>query len=422
MINTLFTPWPSFTPAEADAVQRVLMSNKVNYWTGTETREFEKEFAAWAGTRHAVALANGTLALDLALKALNIGPGDEVVVTPRTFIASVSCVVNAGATPVFADVDANNGNLTAQTISALLSPRTKAVLCVHLAGWPCDMDPIMALATQHDLKVIEDCAQAHGARYKGRSVGSIGHVGAWSFCQDKIMTTGGEGGMVTTNDEGLWRAMWSFKDHGKSYQAVYERQHPPGFRWVHESFGTNWRMLEMQAAIGRIQLRRMADWTARRQANAALLAAALQPFAGEKGLIRLPQLLCRPSASGGGIKACTAGFCLGGTQPCDLGCVHGQYKFYAYVRPQNIATGWSRDRIIEEINAEGVPCYQGSCSEVYLEKAFDNTGWRPNERLSVARELGETSLMFLVHPTLTEAEILKTCTVIKQVMSQASKD
>lgn len=404
MLNTPFSPWPSFTAEEADAVHRVVMSNKVNYWTGTETREFEKEFAAWCGVPHAVALANGTLALDVALKVLGIGPGDEVVVTPRTFIASISCVVNAGATPVFADVEFDSGNISARTIAAVLTPRTRAVICVHLAGWPCDMDPIMALAAEHGFAVIEDCAQAHGARYKGRPVGSIGHVGAWSFCQDKIMTTGGEGGMVTTNDEALWRAMWSFKDHGKSYEAVYERQHPPGFRWLHESFGTNWRMLEMQAVIGRIQLRRMADWTRQRQANAVRLSQALVPFAGEDGAVRLPAFGC----------ASCPGQCGA------AGCEHAQYKFYAYVRPENLATGWSRDRIIEAINAGGVPCYQGSCSEVYLEKAFDDTGWRPQERLPVAKTLGETSIMFLVHPTLTDTEVAKTCEVIKTVMTEAS--
>lgn len=410
MLNTPFAPWPNFTAEEADAVQNVLLSNKVNYWTGTECREFEKEFAAWTGTGYAVALANGTLALDVALKALGIGPGDEVVVTPRTFIASVSCVVNAGATPVFADVDSESGNLTARTITAVLTPRTKAVICVHLAGWPCDMDPIMALATERGLKVIEDCAQAHGARYKGTSVGAIGHVGAWSFCQDKIMTTGGEGGMVTTNDESLWRAMWSYKDHGKSYEAVYERQHPPGFRWLHESFGTNWRMLEIQAAIGRIQLRRMAAWTARRQANAEALVAALRPFAGEDGPVRLSQLGCSDCATGCGA---------GGAKHCATGCVHGQYKFYAYVRPQNLAPGWNRDRVIEAINAEGVPCYQGSCSEVYLEKAFEGTSWRPQGRLGVARQLGETSLMWLVHPTLSTSDMQKAATVTAHVLREA---
>ncbi len=399
MLNTPFSVWPSFTTEEADAVHRVVMSNKVNYWTGTETREFEKEFAAWCGTNYAVALANGTLALDVALKALGIGPGDEVVVTPRTFIASISCVVNAGAVPVFADVEADSGNISARTIAAVLTPRTKAVICVHLAGWPCDMDPIMALAALHGLKVIEDCAQAHGARYKGQPVGSIGHVGAWSFCQDKIMTTGGEGGMVTTNDESLWRAMWSFKDHGKSYEAVYERQHAPGFRWLHESFGTNWRMLEMQAVIGRIQLRRMPEWAAARKRNARAIWDTCARFV----TLRVPTVKC----------ASCSGACAGS------GCEHAHYKCYAYVEPAFLADGWTRDRIVEEINAQGVPCFQGSCSEVYLEKAFDSTGWRPSVRLPVAKELGETSLMFLVHPTLTEFEIKKTCEAIQLVMSKA---
>ncbi len=391
MLNTPFSPWPSFTSEESDAVQRVLMSNKVNYWTGTECREFEKEFAEWAGTRYAVALSNGTLALDVALKALNVGSGDEVVVTPRTFIASISTVVNAGATPVFADVEADSGNLSAQTIARVLTPRTKAVICVHLAGWPCDMDPIMALADQHGFKVIEDCAQAHGAKYRGRNVGSIGHIGAWSFCQDKIMTTGGEGGMVTTNDESLWRTMWSFKDHGKSYEAVYERQHPPGFRWLHESFGTNWRMLEMQAVIGRIQLRRMADWTKRRTSH----AEAIWETCRQHAVVRVPDV--------------------------PAGSTHAHYKCYVYVEPQQLAEGWTRDRIIEEIQAAGVPSYQGSCSEVYLEKAFDGTGWRPDAPLPIARALGEASVMFLVHPTLTDVEIAKTCAVLNDVLGRATR-
>lgn len=391
MLNTKFSPWPSFTAEEGAAVQNVLLSNKVNYWTGSECREFEKEFAAWCGAQYAVALSNGTLALDVALKAMGIGPGDEVIVTPRTFIASVSCVVNAGATPVFADVELDSGNISAATIERVLTPRTRAIICVHLAGWPCDMDPIMELATARGIKVIEDCAQAHGARYKGRSVGTIGHVGAWSFCQDKIMTTGGEGGMVTTNDEQLWRAMWSFKDHGKSYEAVYEREHPPGFRWVHESFGTNWRMLEMQAVVGRIQLRRMPSWTEARTRHAQAIWDACRPHAAVRG----PAL------------------------PDDI--EHAHYKCYVYVDHAGLAPGWTRDRIVEEINRLGVPCYQGSCSEVYLEHAFDGTSLRPTERLPNARALGDSSLMFLVHPTLTGAEIDTTCTVIDRVLAEASQ-
>lgn len=403
MLNSKFSPWPSFTDEEANAVARVLLSNKVNYWTGAECREFEREFAVWCGTQYAIALANGTLALDLALKAMGIGPGDEVIVAPRTFVASVSCVVNAGAIPVFADVERDSGNISARTIQSVLTPRTKAIICVHLGGWPCDMNPIMALAEQHGLKVIEDCAQAHGARYKGRSVGSIGHVGAWSFCQDKIMTTGGEGGMVTTSDEALWRAMWAFKDHGKSFDAVYNREHPPGYRWLHESFGTNWRMIEMQAVLGRIQLQRMARWTEQRRINAQAIFAACSKYAA----VRVPTLSCANAS----VAQCAA--------TCQ--CTHANYKCYVYVQPENLKAGWTRDSIIDGISAEGVPCYQGSCSEVYLEKAFDGTGWRPQQRLPVAQALGETSLMFLVHPTLTNDEIKKTCAALDKVLSAASR-
>ena len=390
MLNTPFSPWPSFSHEEADAVRDVILSNKVNYWTGQEARTFEKEFAAWSETEYAVALANGTVALDVAFKALGIGSGDEVVVTSRTFLASVSSIVNAGAVPVFADVDLDSQNITAETIRAVLTPRTRAIVCVHLAGWPCDMDPIMDLAAENDIKVIEDCAQAHGAFYKGRRVGSIGHIGAWSFCQDKIMTTGGEGGMVTTNDRDLWSSMWSYKDHGKSWEAVYERQHAPGFRWLHESFGTNWRMLEVQAVIGRIQLRRMVDWEASRKANAARIWDTASQLVG----LRVPQV------------------------PSHI--THAAYKCYVFVEPSSLKDGWNRDRIIEALVARGVPAFSGSCSEVYLEKAFDNTGWRPTVRLPNAVELGETSLMFLVHPTLTDKEIELTCEVLAQVMREAT--
>lgn len=391
MLDTPFSPWPNFDEDELRAVQEVLRSNRVNYWTGQVCRDFEREFAAWVGAEHAIALSNGTVALDLALKGLDIAPGDEVVVTPRTFLASVSSIVNAGASPVFADVDRDSQNITAETIAAVLTPRTRAIVCVHLAGWPCDMDPIVELAAARQLHIIEDCAQAHGARYKGRSVGLLGEVAAWSFCQDKIMTTGGEGGMVTTRDRALWSRMWSYKDHGKSWEAVYERSHPPGFRWLHESFGTNWRMTEIQGAIGRIQLQKIHGWHAERLRNAEAIWGVAQALPA----LRVPVV------------------------PADV--EHAAYKCYVFVEPKWLGADWTRDRILAELNAAGVPCYSGSCSEVYLEKAFDGTGWRPSERLPVARELGETSLMFLVHPGLTNANIGKTCDVLAQVMRRAAR-
>ncbi len=387
------SPWPCFSAKEAAAVAATLSSNKVNYWTGQTCREFERAFAAWSMSARAIALTNGTVALDLPLKCMGIGPGDEVIVTPRSFMASVSCVVTAGATPVFADVDLDSGNISAATIAPVLTDRTRAIIPVHIGGWPCDMPAIMDLAKAHDIKVIEDCAQAHGARIGGKMVGGFGHAGAWSFCQDKIMTTGGEGGMVTTDDEELWSQMWSYKDHGKSWDAVYNRQHAPGFRWVHESFGTNWRMLEMQAAIGLIQLEEMADWTARRTAIAMRLAAALAPFAD---VVRCPL----PDADA---------------------VTHAFYRLYAFVRPEALAPGWDRDRIVAEVNAAGAPLLHGTCSEIYLEKAFDGTPWRPKERLPNARQLGETSLMFLTHPTLTDAEVDHVCATITDVLTRAKR-
>jgi dTDP-4-amino-4,6-dideoxygalactose transaminase len=389
MLNTPFAPWPSFTQEEVEAVSRVLLSNRVNYWTGLECREFEKEFAAWIGCTKAVSVANGTVAIDLALKVLDLQPGDEVIVTPRSFIASASCVVNAGLIPVFADVDPNTQNITAETIRQVLSERTRAILCVHLAGWPCDMDSIMALARERNLRVIEDCAQAHGALYKGRAVGTFGDINAWSFCQDKIITTGGEGGMVTTSREDLWNDAWSYKDHGKSWAAVYEQEHPPGFRWLHRSFGTNWRMIEMQAVIGRIQLGRMADWHARRKKNAETINAAARSCRA----LRVPVV------------------------PDD--CEHAWYRCYVFVRPDALRPDWSRDRIVREISLAGVPCFQGSCSEIYLEEAFERFCSQPYARLPVAQELGETSLAFLTHPTLTEQQVAKTCEVIGEIMGRA---
>ncbi len=387
MLNSAFEPWPSFTQAEADAVSKVLLSNKVNYWTGQECREFEKEFAQFAGTDYAVAVANGTVALDLALKALGIGQDDDVIVTSRTFLASASSIVIAGANPVFADVELDSQNISRRSIEAVLTPKTKAIICVHLAGWMCDMDPIMQLAEEKGLYVIEDCAQAHGAMYKGKSAGSIGHIGAWSFCQDKIMTTGGEGGMVTTNDEALWKKMWSYKDHGKNFDSVYNTQHPPGFRWLHDSFGTNWRMMEMQAVIGRLQLKQMPEWTAKRLEN---MHKIQNTFANSPYFT-----VHRPSED----------------------YVHAAYKCYVQVNSDALPEGWSRDRIMAEINALGVPCFSGSCSEVYLEKAFEHTPWRPEQRLHNAQALGESSLMFLVHPTLSEQSMQKTVTAIQTVMA-----
>lgn len=398
-MNTLFSSWPHFSKEEINKVVEILSSNKVNYWTGEECRKFEKEFAEYFDSNYAVALANGTVAIDVALKALNIGNGDEVIVTSRTFLASVSSIINSGAKPVFADVCLNSQNMLSSKIIDLINSKTKAILCVHLAGWPCEMDNIMSIAKDNNLYVIEDCAQAHGAKYKGKSVGSIGDIGCWSFCQDKIMTTGGEGGMVTTNSKSIWKKMWAYKDHGKSYDAVYNKKHPEGFRWLHESFGTNWRMTEMQGSIGRIQLKKMKEWTEKRNINQSMIWKKCEYIPG----IRVPN------------------FNKKSWKFYNAGNLHAAYKCYVFVEEDMLKPDWSRDRIIKEINKSNVPCFSGSCSEVYLEKAFEDTEYRPKIRLENAKKLGNTSLMFLVHPTLTKKEITKTHTVLASVMENAVK-
>lgn len=379
-----FSSWPNFSKEEINAVKNVLLNNKVNYWTGQECRNFEKEFAIWSETKFAITLANGTLALDSAFRALDIGDGDEIIVTSRSYIASISSIVNSGAKPVFIDVDLSSQNILTEKIRSAINTKTKGIVCVHLSGWPCEMDEIMSIAKDFNLYVIEDCAQAHGAKYKGRPVGSIGHIGCWSFCQDKIMTTGGEGGMVTTNDESLWKKMWAYKDHGKSYEAVYEHKHPEGFRWLHETFGSNFRMTEMQGAIGRIQLKKIDIWNKSRLSNARTIWNTARECKG----LRVPDI---PTY----IK-------------------HAAYKCYVFVES---GVG-DRDKIIKEIKNKGVPCFSGSCSEVYLEKAFERTDLRPKKRLANAKKLGETSLMFLVHPTLKNEEIQKTCQVLKEVVNK----
>lgn len=403
--------WPHYATDEIEAAQRVLASGCVNYWNGDEGRAFEREFASYSGVFYAIAVANGTVALELALGALGVGAGDEVVVTPRSFIASVSCVLRIGARPVFADIDADSQNITPESVRAVLSPRTRAVLPVHLAGWPCDMEGFRALADEHDLYLIEDCAQAHGARFCGQPVGSFGDATAFSFCTDKIMSTGGEGGMVLLRDEVAWRRAWAFKDHGKDWDAVYNRDHLPGFRWLHESIGTNWRMTEMQAAIGRVQLGKLDDWVAQRRRNAAVLEERLGALDGLR--VPVPPESVEPS----------------------------YYKFYAFVRPERLRDGWDRDAVVEAVNAEGVPCLQGICPEIYLEKVFQEQGERskekgsgrcvvalglggqvlgPDNRLPVARELGKTSLMFLVHPTLDEDDMDVVASAVERVMERAT--
>ena len=382
-----FPSWPSYTQNEINAVKNVLNSNLVNYWTGNKCKTFEEAFAKKINCNYAISLTNGTAALELALRACGIGNGHEVIVTARTFIASISAIVAVGAKPIFADVDLNTQNITIDTIKPVITDATRAIICVHLAGWPCDMNPILKIANEKNFFVIEDCAQAHGAEYFGKSVGSLGDVAAWSFCQDKIMTTGGEGGMLTTNNYSIWKKAWSYKDHGKSYELSNTPPKNFEFKWLHHDLGSNYRMTEMQAAIGLQQLQYLDQWLSKRTENAHEILNACQL----NGLrVSIP----------------------------DDAFKHAWYKCYAFIDLTKLKPGWSRQKIIQNINKLGIPCYEGICPEVYLEVAMQDRGLAPKERLTNAKKLGETSLMFLVHPTLGKSYHLAFKKVISTVMSE----
>ena len=386
--NKPFPSWPEFSPEDVEAAAAVLKSGKVNYWTGEEGRRFEQEFAAACASKDAIALANGTVALELALLALGVGPGHEVVTPCRSYVASAGCVVVRGATPVFADVDLDSQTLTAATIQQVLTPRTKAIVAVHLAGWPCDMDPIMELAAQRDLEVVEDCARAQCAHYKGFPVGSLGHAAAFSFCRDKIMTTGGEGGMLVTNDSSVWERAWSYRDHGRKFETDSPTRLTSGYRWIYDSIGTNWRLTEVQSAIGRSLLSRVVSSVGRRRQIAAKLNEAFSAVPA----LRL-------------------------TLPPEK-IEHAYYRYYAFIRPARLRNGWSRNRIVEAVNAEGIPCFSGSCPEIYRERAF--AAYRPPKPLKAAQELGETSLTLLVHPTIQDSDVVDVIEVVHKVMTHAA--
>jgi dTDP-4-amino-4,6-dideoxygalactose transaminase len=398
-----FAPWPFFADDEIQAAVNVLKSGKVNQWTGDEVRAFENEFAGYVGTGYAVALANGSLALDMALAALDIGNGDEVIVTPRSFVASAACVALRGATPVFVDVDPVSQNITVKTISQAVTSKTKAVIAVNLGGWPCDLASIQSFCEQYHLFLIEDCAQAHGAAFKGKRAGSFGDCAVFSFCQDKIMTTGGEGGMLVTDNPDIWKKVWSMKDHGKDYSKTFCQDHDPGFRGLVDSFGTNGRMTEMQAAMGRVMLEKLDGWVVKRRLHADLFNRGLQDVSGLRITVPGPNVY------------------------------HSYYKYYVFIQPDELKSSWNRDTIINALTAAGVPCNTGICPEIYLEDAFktrafrlqgdimDNKTDNKGDRLPVAQALGETSLMFLVHPTLTTESIEFAIDQVRQVMKKATK-
>ena len=384
-----FPGWPEYSEEEIDAVAEILRSGKGNYWFGEHGRKFEEEFAEYCGGGFALTAGNGTLALEMALHGLGVGPGDEVIVTPRSFVASANCIVQLGATPVFADVDRESQNITPSTIEEKITGKTRCIIAVHLAGWPCEMKEIMNLAAENDIYVIEDCAQAHGAEINGKRAGAWGHAAAFSFCQDKIISTGGEGGMLLTNDEELWAKAAALRNHGKD-----PRKYNPGTMGTKEqglpdTFGSNYRMTEMQSCMGRIQLQHLDDWVQKRQANAAMLDDVIKNCGAARATIPPPHV------------------------------THAYYKYYFFADTANLKDDWNRNRIIEAISGEGIPCGAGTSAEIYQLDAYSGGTSDPGQRLTVARELGETGIMLPVPPNYNADCMTYMCNTVQSVLNTA---
>ncbi len=405
--------WPWFDEETIQAAMEPLRTGKPNYWTGPKGMQFEAEFAAWNGVKFAVSTSTGTSSLHTAMGALNIGPGDEVITTPYTFIASSFCVVQAGAIPVFADVRKEDHCIDPEDIEKKITPRTKAIIPVHLYGNVCDMDAIMAIGKKHNLYIVEDAAEAHGSTYKGKKAGSIGHLGCFSFCQNKTFTTGGEGGAVISDDEDVIWECRSFRDHGYDVEKRMNLLDLEGsMPYVHKRIGFNYRMTEMQSAIGLKELAKIDTWNLpRRRANGEVLISLLEDC---------PQIQTLPVH-----------------QKNDV-----ENGFYVFPIVLNLdALTCDKKTFLDAVTAEGVPAWREFWPQSYKERAYqEHNGFGEAKFPFRSKEytdpeaarfdrvycpnaawLEERTFIVHVYPTLEEAHIRLFAEAIKKVANAYAK-
>lgn len=392
--------YPYFDSKTIKKVEEILRSGKVNYWTGNECKQFEKNFSTYVGNKYSVAVSNGSVALEIALKALNLKKKDKIIVTPRSFIISASCVLNLGLRPIFADVD-DNGNLSIEGIEKVYNKNVKAIILVHLNGLSCDLDPILKFVNKNKIYLIEDCSQAHGAIYKGKKVGSFADISIWSFCQDKIISTGGEGGMISTNKKKLWLKCWSYKDHGKNYNSIFYKKHKTGFRWLHDDLGSNYRMTEMQAAIGREQLKTLDRQIQIRNKIAKIYLKELKNYYLQYNLLQKPDFKCQTCPFKQNDKSCNK-------------CKHAFYRLNLYINPKKI----SQIKLISQLNKNNICCGVGSCPEIYREKIFKRLNSYPKKRLPNAKLLGQRSITFPNNPYKNLKKIKSEINTIKKILNK----
>ena len=368
--------WPIVSSREINVINKVLKSNKLNYWSGHRCQEFESKFAKYFQIKHAISLANGSVALDIAIKCLGLKKNSEVIVTPRSYISSVTSVLNNNLKPVFVDIDLNSQNIESEHIEKKITKNTKAILLVHLGGMPCNIHKIISLAKKHKLKIIEDCSQAHGAKINNRYVGSFGDLAVWSLCNDKILNTIGEGGVIATNNFNYFKKLWGFKDCGKNYTKLLNRKKQFKFRWVHDYEGTNLRMTEIQAAVGIYQLTKLKEWVKKRNLNANKINNVCKNF---KSVI---------------------------IQKVPKNFYHSYYRNYIFLNFKFIKKKWTRELILKYLNKIGIECDVGSCPEIYREKYLKSKKLNFPKRLKNAHFLGRNSISFKVHPDIYKNNFL----------------
>jgi dTDP-4-amino-4,6-dideoxygalactose transaminase len=389
-----------YTKSQINTVANILKKNETNYWTGKYVKKFEKEFSSYFGNKYSVAVSNGSVALEIAIRSLNLKKGDEVIVTPRSFVISASCVLNLDLKPIFADVD-KNGNLNIHTIKKVFSNKVRAIIIVHLNGLPCDLDEILNFKKEKNIFLIEDCSQAHGAKYKKKFVGSFGDISAWSFCQDKIISTGGEGGMIATNNEKLWQSCWSFKDHGKNFNSCFHKKHKVGFKWLHDFYGSNYRMTEIQAAIGREQLKSLNQQIKKRNLIANLYLSELKDYYEKYSFFKKPNFKCVSCPFNKSKKKCNQ-------------CRHAFYRLNFFINKSKI----NQTKFLKEMEKKKISCGIGSCPEIYREKIFRKLDLAPKKRLVNAKLLGETSITFPINPNKHIFKIKKEINYIKIILNK----
>ena len=377
--------WPNFSSKLIYNVGKILNSGKINYTTGSHGKKFEKEFSNFIGNRYSIAICNGTVALEVAIKSLKLPKNSEILVPARSFFSSASCIVNTGHKPIFVDVDLVTQNICLKDIKKKITSRTKALICVHLGGLPCSMSKIKRITNKNKIKIIEDCSQAHGASINGKQVGSFGDIATWSFCNDKIISTLGEGGMISTNNKKIFEFSKRYINHGS---VVRKKKNSEKFEYNKDYFGTNLRLTEIQSYSGSYQLKNLKSIQKKREKISKDYFKLISMYQNYFDVYY-------PSSD---IKS-------------------AWYRFYFFIKKDIKFNKKLRFKIIQKFKKKKLKCFTGSCPEIYLEKAFKNFTLHKSKRLNNCKILGETSLALDVNHTLSNIQHKNNLNKMKSILN-----